>query len=177
MKVGNYEFALKGVKHFEAGSEETECFVATLYVNGKKLAYCDNKGYGGPTNVCFFPETEKLGNEIEAFLEKQPKIKPEGYDFELDLDLEYIVDDLLEKYLQAKEHQKMMRKTEKALLFKAKDGGHYLYQWQDKKLTIDTLLKRPSGRRVIKITIEREIAKGAVLVNENIPVELLPTKK
>lgn len=177
MKVGNYEFALRGVKHFEAGSEETECFVATLYVNGKKLAYCENDGHGGSTNVRFFPETCKLEEKIEAFLKTQPKIKPEGYDFELDLDLEYIVDDLLEKYLQAKEHQKMMRKTEKALLFKEKGGGHYLISWKDKKVTIDTLLKMPNGRQSIKNIIERETAKGAVLVNENIPVELLPTKK
>lgn len=177
MKVGNYEFALKGIKHFAAGSDETECFVATLYVNGKKLADCENDGHGGSTNVRFFPETCKLGDEIEAFLKTQPKIKPEGYDFEFDLDLEYIVDDLLYKHLQEKERQKMMRKTEKSLLFKDTDGGYYHISWQNKKLTIDTLLKIPKGRESIKNIIAREMAKGAVLVNENIPAELLPAKK
>lgn len=177
MKVGNYEFALKGIKHFAAGSDETECFVATLYVNGKKLADCENDGHGGSTNVRFFPEACKLGDEIEAFLKTQPKIKPEGYDFEFDLDLEYIVDDLLYKHLQEKERQKMMRKTEKSLIFKDTDGGYYHISWQNKQLTIDTLLKMPKGRESIKSIIARETAKGAVLVNENIPAELLPAEK
>lgn len=168
MKVGNYEFALKGIKHFAAGSDETECFVATLYVNGKKLAACENEGRGGPTSVHFyFLETQELGREIEAFLKTQPKIRPEGYDFELDLDLEYIVDDLLSKHLQAKEHQKMMRKTEKALLFQDKEGGHDIISWQNKKLTIDTVLKMPMYRQSIKDIIVKETAKGSVLANEN----------
>lgn len=123
MKVGKYEFALKGIKHFAAGSEETECFVAILYVNGKKVADCQNDGHGGMTIVRFRQETYKLGEEIELFLKTQPKIKPEGYDFELDLDLEYIVDDLLYKYLQKKEHQRMMRKTGKSLLRIRMGGG------------------------------------------------------
>lgn len=177
MKVGKYEFALKGIKHFAAGSDETECFVATLYVNGKKLADCDNEGHGGPTNVRFRPETYPLGEEIEVFLKTQPKIKPEGYDFELNLDLEYIVDDLLYKHLQEKERRKMMRKTEKVLLFKDKNGGYYHISWQNKKLTIDTLLKMSKGRESITKVIAEETAKGAILINENIPAELLPAKK
>ena len=71
----------------------------------------------------------------------------------------------------------MMRKTEKNLLFKDKDGGHYLISWQNKRLTIDALLKMPKGRESIKSIIARETAKGGVLVNENIPAELLPAKK
>ncbi len=35
MKVGKYEFALKGIKHFAAGSEETECFPADLLPTDK----------------------------------------------------------------------------------------------------------------------------------------------
>lgn len=36
MKVGKYEFALKGIKHFAAGSEETECFVAHIVCQREK---------------------------------------------------------------------------------------------------------------------------------------------
>lgn len=175
MKVGNYEFALKGIKHFEAGSEETECFVATLYVNGNKLASCENDGHGASTHVLFFPEKQELGEEIKAFLKTQPKIKPEGYDFEFDLDLEYIVDELLSKHLQEKEHQKMMRRTLKALLFKDK-GGYYEISWKNKSLTIDTLLKDPKGRESIGDIIARETGKGAVLINQNIPGDLCSQK-
>lgn len=174
MKVGIYEFALKGIKHFEAGSEETECFVATLYVNGKKLADCNNEGYGGPTNVRFFPETAKLGNEIEAFLKEQPKIKPEGCDFELDLDLEYIVDDLLTKHLEAKFIDKLRKKTATKLIFKHSETQYSQIGWG--KHTIEEMLKTESGRKTIKATIARECAQGHKLFNENIPEELLPAK-
>lgn len=176
MKVGNYEFALKGIKHFEAGSQETECFVATLYVNGNKLASCENDGHGASTNVLFFPEKRELGEEIRAFLKTQPKIKPEGYDFEFDLDMEYIVDELLSKHLQEKEHQKMMRRTLKALLFKDKEGGYYEISWKNKSLTIDALLNLPNGRENIKSIIARETGKGAVLINQNIPDDLCSQK-
>lgn len=175
MKVGNYEFALKNVKHFESGSEETECFVAALYVNGKKLADCDNDGHGGPTNVRFSLETGKLGKEIEDFLKKQPKIKPDGYDFELQLDLEYIVDDLLEKYLNAKFIDKLRKKTATKLVFKQSETQYSHIGWG--KHTIEEMLKTESGRKTIKATIARESAKGYKLINENIPEELLPAKK
>ncbi|WP_418420199.1 hypothetical protein [Alistipes indistinctus] len=177
MKVGNYEFALKGIKHFPAGSEETECFVAVLYVNGKKLADCSNEGHGGSTNVRFYPETVRLGREIEAFLATQPKIRPEGYDFELDLDLEYIADDLLYKHLHAKEREKLMRKADKSLVFQDKNKGYYHISWKNKQLTIATLLKMSTGRASIKSIIAAETAKGSILLNENIPAELLPQAK
>ena len=162
MKVGNYEFALKGIKHFPAGSEETECFVAVLYVNGKKLADCSNEGHGGSTNVRFYPETVRLGREIEAFLATQPKIRPEGYDFELDLDLE---------------REKLMRKADKSLVFQDKNKGYYHISWKNKQLTIATLLKMSTGRASIKSIIAAETAKGSILLNENIPAELLPQAK
>lgn len=90
--------------------------------------------------------------------------------------MEYIVDDLLNEHLQQKEHQKMMRKTGKVLLFKDKKGGYYYISWQNKKETIDRLLKISKGRESIKKIIAKETANGAVLINENIPAELLPVK-
>lgn len=175
MKVGNYEFALKGIKHFEAGSHETECFAADLYVNGKKVAECNNQGQGGPTDVNFYPDSVKLGREIEEFLKTQPKIKSKEYDFEYDLDLEYIVNDLLEQHLQEKFFKKLRKKTEKNIVFKASDTSYPMIGWT--KRTIADMLKTPQGRDAIKKSIAEGLAKGYTLFNENIPAELIPEKK
>lgn len=172
MKVQNYEFELKKIKFLESRSNETNCFEAILYVNGKKLADCGNTGQGGPTDVHFFPESIDLGREIEAFLKKQPKITPKGFNFQLDFTLEYIVDDLVEECLKAQNIKKFKNLAQKHLVFKNTKGNYITIKW--KKHTLDSLLKIPNGREALKQTIAKEVAKGNILFNENIPPELLP---
>jgi hypothetical protein len=38
---------LKNIKYFASGSQETPCYTATVYVDGKKAIYVDNDGHGG----------------------------------------------------------------------------------------------------------------------------------
>lgn len=173
MKVGNYEFEIKNFKYLEARSEETNCFSAVLYVNGKKAADCGNSGHGGPTAIYFFPSCEQMEREIKDFLKTQPKIKYERYEF--DLTLEYIVDGLVEECLDAKFLKKWMKKAGKYLLFRNPQGTYYQISW--KKYTVDALLKTQPGRDTIQNTIAIHINKDNVLLNENIPSDLLPDKK
>lgn len=175
MKIGNYEFSLKKFEHIESRSDETNCFGAILCVNGKPFADCGNGGCGGPTDVHIRPECRELGQEIEAFLKTQPKVQPEGHNFELELDLEYIVDDLVYKTLLEKERSKMMAKTKSNLVFKSPAGHYILGGW--KKQTIESMLKHPQGPCLIKKKIAEELAKGYTLLNKNIPDELLPKNK
>ena len=42
---------LKNIKHTERASEETHCYQASLYVNGKPVAIVSNDGHGGPDRV------------------------------------------------------------------------------------------------------------------------------
>ncbi len=175
MKIGNYEFELKGFKCLEGRSEETYCFDATLYVNGKRLASCGNYGHGGNTDVHIFPECEAFGKEVTDFLKTQPKIKSEHIeDFEMDCDLENIVDELVDKLMEARELQKIKNKTKKSLILQDGDD-YYMRGW--KGHTIESMLKDPKGRELVKKAIAEEIAKGRVLINENIPAELLPASK
>lgn len=44
------------------------------------------------------------------------------------------------------------------------------------KITIDKILAKPEGRKILKKTIQTEMSKGNKLINENIPSELLPQK-
>jgi hypothetical protein len=46
-------FTLKNLKVCEWASEETTCFTATLYVDGKRVGECSNDGQGGCNNYGF----------------------------------------------------------------------------------------------------------------------------
>ena len=45
------EFELRKIKYFDAMSEETPCFTAEIWENGKKVADVKNDGQGGPNQV------------------------------------------------------------------------------------------------------------------------------
>lgn len=170
MKIGNYEFEIKNFKYLESRSEETYCFSAVLYTNGKKVANCGNSGQGGPTDIYFLPQYQEMEREIKSFLKIQPKIKYKDYEFSQTL--EYIVNGLVEEHLKAENLKKLMKRTRQSLIFHTPKGTYYQIKW--KKHTIDELLKIPSGRNMLKKTIADHVAEGNILINENIPSELLP---
>lgn len=64
---------LKSIKHFEANSEETHCFSAKLYVDGKHLFDIRNDGHGGCDYVDPTKKIMEMGNwqekleEVEAY--------------------------------------------------------------------------------------------------------------
>jgi len=43
------DFQLKTFKYIKANSRDSHCFSATLYLDGKALAYCSDDGWGGET--------------------------------------------------------------------------------------------------------------------------------
>ena len=45
MQINKIE--LKNISHYARGSEETPCYNATVYVNGKKTIEVGNDGHGG----------------------------------------------------------------------------------------------------------------------------------
>lgn len=171
MKIGNYEFAIKNFKYLESRSEETCCFSAVLYVNGKKLANCGNDGHGGSTDIHVFPQNRQLDKQVEEFLQTQPKIKFENFNFEIELTLEYIVDELVAEYFKAQHFKKLMKEASKCLIFCKPNKNYYKVGW--KKHTIAELIRTQQGLDILKNTIAVEIAKGNILMNENIPSELL----
>lgn len=172
MNIGNYKFEIKNFKYLESRSEETYCFSAVLCVNGNRVAKCGNSGQGGSTDVYFFPSNKELRNEILDFLKTQPKVTFEGYDFEMDLTLDYIIDQMVDEQVNALHFKKLKKQMGKCLVFQRRQGGYYSLKW--KNVTVDELLKNPKGHELLKKAIAKETAKGNILVNNNIPPELLP---
>ncbi len=80
---------IKNVKFSEFASQETNCFEATVYVDGKRSFIASNEGRGGcdmhrPLTAEGYKEMRTLIEAINAELKDKPV---EGYDFNYDLDL------------------------------------------------------------------------------------------
>lgn len=172
---------LKKIAFYERMSEETNAFTADIYVNGVKTGYAKNDGRGGCTWYHAFEGKENLLKEAEAYAKTLPPIP---YDFgdrktTIEVDLEFLINDLLEKHLATKENAKFAKKREKACLtnivYGVENGASYKsVGW--KNFTIEQLLKMPKGVEAIKnaiVKVKGELKEGEKILNKNIPEELL----
>ena len=66
LRLANHTFELKNIQTCDFMSEETVCFQADLYCDGKFLCYCQNEGHGGPTFTNCTPETKDRYYDIYA---------------------------------------------------------------------------------------------------------------
>lgn len=114
---------IKNVKHSAFASQETHCFQATVYVDGKKAFIASNNGHGGCDE--YFPLKGMSGSdmwtrihEINAELNKEEIKTPHGT---LKNDLELVVSDLVNKWLREREVMKIMKKV----AYVGKDGAVY----------------------------------------------------
>lgn len=154
---------LKKISFNDRMSDETNCFVADLWINGKKVGEASNEGHGGCTDYgSSTPEGRKAIEEAEAYYKSLPKEKNEKYDFEFQPSLEDAIDELLEVHLKAKEEVKRMKQYEKAICFGIPKG--YSYQsvyWKGKTLREINLISLQSAYNNVK----KGLLKGEVVLN------------
>jgi hypothetical protein len=165
------KITLKNIKFSEALSEETNAFVADVYVNGKKVAYAKNEGHGGCTFYHAYEGKRGLLEQAEQFCLGLPPIK--AYSMELPMNLEMKIDMLLEDWLRAKDQKRLDKKLEKDCLkgicYKT-DNGYSLIQW--KGHTIKSMLQHPQGKLTIRVKLNELRREGKEVLNKNIPQEL-----
>lgn len=65
---------LRNIKHSKFASRETDCFQATVYVDGVKKGTVENDGWGGPNS--YHPNT--LWQELDAYAKSLPKYEWKG---------------------------------------------------------------------------------------------------
>ena len=76
------ELTLKGIKINKQLSEETDCFSATIYIDGKKAGLASNRGQGGPNDIDW--TDYGLSASYLAWINKE--VMPvEAYDGKIDL--------------------------------------------------------------------------------------------
>lgn len=101
---------LKSVKYYAGLSEETNCFTASLWINGKRVATLKNDGQGGETYCRQIFDAEAVHN-----LEEQIKTLPEvhtmmsGRPFSFKMDFDCFVGDLLTDFLIRKDLKQIMK--------------------------------------------------------------------
>ena len=105
---------IKNLKTCEFACEETLCFEATLYIDGESRIIVSNQGHGGcddhrPSKKSIsYKEMNKDLEKLYAYCKSLP---PRQTDFgEVEVSLDILVSELVEKYEITKELKKDLRK-------------------------------------------------------------------
>lgn len=108
---------LKNVKHSEFASHETNCFEATIYIDGKRAGTVSNQGSGGP----HFYHPHTIEEAINAYARTLPKQKWNygGEELEISQDADSLISDLLVGCLYARD---LKRALARKIIFVSKDG-------------------------------------------------------
>ena len=108
---------LKNIKVAAFASEETHCYQASLYVNGKRAATVSNQGHGGCDEQRFMdPSIEKAVND---FFASQPAVTCHDFDppFEYQPTLETWCGEQVEAHLRDKKTRSLAAKASRAIWF------------------------------------------------------------
>lgn len=108
---------LKNIKYAEFASQETHCFEASVYIDGKRIGTVENDGRGG----CHGYHPRTLWQTMNAHAETMPSTiwKIDGNEIELKADPDTIIDDLLVEYLYSRDLKRAMSKR---IVFVREDG-------------------------------------------------------
>lgn len=138
------QIELKNIKYFAAMSEETSCFQATVFVEGKKAGMAENSGHGGPTSIDPFTLQKQI-DEFAATLPKETLDLGDGKTFESAQTAESLINKLLHRYLGEKELRKRLSKR---LVFTKKNASGI---YQTKTLTAAEMQKQMSNPKLYEV--------------------------
>jgi hypothetical protein len=104
---------IRNLKFSAFASEETNCFEATIYIDGKRAGTARNAGHGGPTDI----EPRECAERLNAYAATLPKVvsdlvdekDPSGF-FTYDPTGETIVDELVAEALIERDLKKALAK-------------------------------------------------------------------
>ncbi len=102
---------VRNLKHAAFASEETHCFEASVYVDGKRFCTASNEGHGGPdsyTPVKPNQTSKELHKQIEQIGAQLPD--ENGYDFDAHTRFEIAVGHAVNHALIAKDLKKDLKK-------------------------------------------------------------------
>jgi hypothetical protein len=126
---------LKNLKHSEFASRETNCFEATVYINGKRAFYARNDGNGGadlyaPIDNQDRGEFTSLLNDLINHCLTLPKWGSEFGDADnMDVTPEILIGNLVNKMLDSKK----LKKSLKAKVLFINENGIYQTAYGNKR--------------------------------------------
>lgn len=99
---------VKKISHNARLSEETMCFSADLYIDGKNIGTVSNRGHGGCNDFGVYgAENRALMQKAEEFCKGLPSVR--SYDMDLDMDLEFFVTLLVSREISRKEFKRLCK--------------------------------------------------------------------
>ncbi len=139
----NTRITLKNIKYFAAGSQETLCYVAAVYFDGKKVGDAENDGHGGNTMVRYDSKDQRTVVQaycasldpatyrLPAFSFSRTRVKTD----------EEICDDLVTDWLLARDLKRMLATR----LVYTKPDVHGIYETNKakSKAILDQWLSNP----------------------------------
>lgn len=108
------QITLKNVKYSEFASQETYCFEATIYLDGKKAGQVRNDGQGG----CNFYYPHSIEEAINAHAVTLPPVASGG--ITLNHDADWLIMDLMAEWLITRD---LKRALSKKVLFTNSGGA------------------------------------------------------
>lgn len=148
---------VKNVKIVDFMSEETLCFTASVYENGKRIGEAKNDGHGGCTFIYLDNPRSKTYEEMSA-LEEQ-------------------VDELVYEIDKQKQIAKVQKKLERDCVkavcvgWVNEHGASYYAQGFKSKLPLADIAKRPQGLEAIQKMVDRiktELKGDEAILNTNL---------
>ena len=140
MKINKLE--LKNISYYARGSEETPCYNATVYVNGKKAVEVSNDGIGGCDRQHTYHENGFNLKEINEYCVKT--FGSNKYDWgEVEIDLEH----WCQREMFIAQDKKLLKRTMKknVMFFENKEdiskGKYYLCKIQNNVMGLIAYIK------------------------------------
>ena len=144
---------IKNIKHSEFASEETHCFEATVYVDGKREFIASNDGHGGPDN--YHPLKGGSGKQVwdrvkeinDILSQEQVDVMGDGKHF-ISNSLEIVIGDLMNLHLGLKNIKSKLRRRIMAV---NAEGVVYEYKADPKKTSPEAIkkLEKDTGYTVL----------------------------
>jgi hypothetical protein len=116
---------LKALKYSDFASQETHCFQANIYIDGKMRGWADNDGRGGMTNI----QPHELWAEIKQHTDKIP---PTIYKYgDQEMTLEASPDGFIDELVTLALHEKDLKRAMKTRILFTRENQVF----ETKKLT------------------------------------------
>jgi hypothetical protein len=171
---------IKNVKINNSFSEETICFTADIFVDGKKTGYARNDGRGGCTHYSSYhkPNNDHDLRQAEAYAKTLPSTSHEfmGKTMVLESNLESLIDEMVYVIDNKREADKFQKKIQKAcetsIVYGIPNSGGFKAISFHGKPKFANLTNTIQGIDAIKKLVERvkkEMKDGEVILNTNIP--------
>lgn len=133
MPIQQTRIALQALQVAQFASEETLCFSATVVFDGIAIATARNQGHGGPTFIQALEGKQTELAAAEAYAKSFPAQETEFKDPKhptgkmwLEVDLEYLVDELAEEMNLEKKLRAMFKRHSKRVMFISKGELRFL---------------------------------------------------